>query len=69
MVLKVSGAWENSEVSGHEQHSFLSDISFQSTNRLIADEIVPLKSEKRKIDCECMPNCDNSNYFVQSVVR
>lgn len=34
----------------------------------LADEIVALQSSKRKIECDCMPNCDNTNFFVQSIV-
>ncbi|CAG9801149.1 unnamed protein product [Chironomus riparius] len=31
------------------------------------DEIITLKSSKKKIECDCMANCDNSNFFTQSI--
>ncbi|KAG5678862.1 hypothetical protein PVAND_008493 [Polypedilum vanderplanki] len=31
------------------------------------DEIITLKSTTKKIDCDCMANCDNSNFFTQSI--
>jgi hypothetical protein len=30
------------------------------------EELISLKSKKFKINCACMANCDNSNYFIQS---
>lgn len=33
------------------------------------DEFISLQSETMKIECDCMPNCDNTNFFVQSIVR
>jgi len=43
---------------------------FQLTNvlPLFLDDIITLKSNKRKIECDCMANCDNSNFFTQSIV-
>lgn len=35
---------------------------------LLSEEIISLKSTKRKIVCDCMPNCDNTNFFIQSIV-
>ncbi|XP_037941476.1 uncharacterized protein LOC119674410 [Teleopsis dalmanni] len=32
----------------------------------IKSDIISLKSEKYKIDCRCLSNCDDSNFFVQS---
>ncbi|KAH8358292.1 hypothetical protein KR084_011838 [Drosophila pseudotakahashii] len=32
----------------------------------IKREIISLKSEKYKINCNCLANCDDSNFFVQS---
>ena len=45
-------------------------IYFQLTNfiPLFLDDIITLKSKKRKIECDCMANCDNSNFFTQSIV-
>lgn len=43
-------------------------LTCKMLNWWISDEIVSLKSSKKKIECDCMPNCDNSNFFIQSIV-
>lgn len=30
-------------------------------------ELVSLQSKTRKIDCNCESNCDNTNFFIQSI--
>lgn len=34
----------------------------------IADELISLKSKVFKIKCECLTNCDDSKFYVQSYV-
>lgn len=36
---------------------------------IIADEMITLRSKKNPIDCNCLPNCDDSNFFIQAYVR
>lgn len=36
---------------------------------LILDELISLKSDLMKIDCSCLANCDDSNFFVQAYVN
>lgn len=33
------------------------------------DELITLKSNKMKINCNCLANCDDSNFFVQDSVN
>ncbi|CAO1302693.1 unnamed protein product, partial [Diamesa hyperborea] len=33
----------------------------------ISAELVSLQSKTRKIDCNCESNCDNTNFFIQSI--
>lgn len=59
---KVCDVWEKSKVRNRS-------IPKKTCYELFpSDELVSLKSEKRKIECDCMPNCDNTNFFIQSIV-
>jgi acid-sensing ion channel, other len=38
------------------------------SNFFFPAEMISLKSNTTRIDCNCMQNCDNTNFFVQSIV-
>lgn len=49
--------------------SICDSTAHQSFNNfLFLAEIISLKSNTTKIKCDCMQNCDNTNFFVQSIV-
>ncbi|TMW49502.1 hypothetical protein DOY81_005421, partial [Sarcophaga bullata] len=42
------------------------DLSGLACIATIKNEMISLKSDRYKIDCKCLANCDDSNFFVQS---
>lgn len=43
-----------------------SPSSLNDNFTLLSEALISLKSDTMKIDCDCMPNCDDSNYFIQA---
>lgn len=62
-IQKESPVSQNTKVRNFsiEYPSSLNDIFTP-----IPEALISLKSDTMKIDCDCMPNCDDSNYFIQA---